>query len=102
MSRSMFSARFTELVNETAMQYVTRWKMQLAFVYLRDEPTSVSNVADRLGYLSEASFSRAFKRTMGFSPGKAKEMRYQLTRAHRPRHAPIHDEHAAPRLVVAD
>jgi transcriptional regulator GlxA family with amidase domain len=83
MSRSIFSARFTELVSETPMQYVTRWKMQLAFRYLRDEPVSVGNVAGRVGYQSEASFSRAFKRTMGFSPGTARRLDHGSRRPRR-------------------
>jgi AraC-like DNA-binding protein len=76
MSRSVFSARFSELVREPAMQYVTRWKMQLAFAHLSEEARSVSEVADQLGYQSEASFSRAFKRIMGFSPGKARRLQH--------------------------
>jgi AraC-like DNA-binding protein len=65
MSRSAFAARFTELVGEPVMTCVTRWRMQLAVGALRDEGTTVAELADRLGYRSEAAFSRAFKRVMG-------------------------------------
>jgi AraC-like DNA-binding protein len=69
MSRSAFSARFTELVEEPAMRYVTRWRMQVARTWLAEDGATVGEVAGRLGYQSEAAFSRAFKRTVGMSPG---------------------------------
>lgn len=69
MSRSAFSARFTELVGEGPMQYVTRWRMHVATDLLRDEQRSVAAVAERLGYSSEAAFGRAYKRTTGTPPG---------------------------------
>jgi AraC-like DNA-binding protein len=72
MSRSAFAARFTELVGEPVMQYVTRWRMQVAVDWLQHDHTAVTEVAARLGYESEAAFSRAFKRTVGISPGAAR------------------------------
>jgi AraC-like DNA-binding protein len=69
MSRSAFAARFTELVSEPAMQYVTRWRMQLAQSALETEGTTVAEIAHRLGYRSEAAFARAFKRVTGNPPG---------------------------------
>jgi len=72
MSRSGFAARFTALVGEPAMQYVTRWRMHVALTWLRGDTAALSDVAARLGYRSEAAFSRAFKRFMGMSPGAAR------------------------------
>jgi hypothetical protein len=69
-TRSAFAGRFTELVGEPAMQYVARWRMQLAVSMLEDEEVTVGQLADRLGYRSEAAFSRAFKRIIGVSPGR--------------------------------
>jgi AraC-like DNA-binding protein len=69
MSRSAFAARFTELVQEPAMQYVTRWRMQVAQSALATEGATVGELADRLGYRSEAAFARAFKRVIGVPPG---------------------------------
>src|SRR5262245_56212429 len=69
MSRSAFAARFTDLVGEPAMRYVARWRMHVALTWLKDEDAPVSEMASRLGYESEAAFSRAFKRFLGFSPG---------------------------------
>ena len=69
MSRSAFSARFTELVGESAMQYVTRWRMHVAGAWLRETDMTASECGVKLGYNSEAAFSRAFKRVMGKPPG---------------------------------
>lgn len=69
MSRSAFAARFTELVGEPVMQYVARWRMQVAAGSLRDEGATVGELAARLGYRSEAAFARAFKRVTGEPPG---------------------------------
>ncbi|MBL8715043.1 MAG: AraC family transcriptional regulator [Myxococcales bacterium] len=69
MSRSAFAARFTELVGEPAMHYVTRWRMHLALTWLKEDSPALGELASRLGYQSEAAFSRAFKRFIGVSPG---------------------------------
>jgi len=72
MSRSAFAARFKKLVGESPMQYIARWRMNVALTWLRNEDVSVGELADRLGYQSEAAFSRAFKRFIGVSPGAAR------------------------------
>jgi len=72
MSRSGFSARFTSLVGESAMRYLARWRLQLAWADLQDTSDSLAVLADRLGYQSEAAFSRAFKRVFGVSPGSVR------------------------------
>lgn len=72
MSRSAFAERFSRLVGEAPMQYVTRWRMYLAFDALRDERATVAEIALRLGYGSEAAFSRAFKRFAGVTPVAAR------------------------------
>jgi len=68
MSRSAFFARFTELVGEPPWSYLTRWRMFLAAVELRDGSQSMSNIASRVGYATEAAFSKAFKRFFGIPP----------------------------------
>lgn len=80
MSRSAFAARFTRLVGEPAMQYATRWKMLAALMWLKEEDLPLGVLAGRLGYESEAAFSRAFKRCIGVSPGAAR----RRDRTHRP------------------
>ncbi|VAW06316.1 Transcriptional regulator, AraC family [hydrothermal vent metagenome] len=72
MSRSAFAARFTELVGEPAMAYVTRWRMHVAFELLRAGETTVAAAAAQVGYDSEAAFSRAFKRVTGITPSSAR------------------------------
>jgi AraC-like DNA-binding protein len=72
MSRSAFAARFTELVGEPAMRYVTRWRMQVALTSLQEDGATVAELAGRLGYQSEAAFSRAFKRVVGVPPGSVR------------------------------
>lgn len=75
LSRSAFAARFTELVGETPMRYVARWRMHTALGWLKEEPISIREVASRLGYQSEAAFNRAFKRCFGLPPGAARKQR---------------------------
>ncbi|MDH3706073.1 MAG: AraC family transcriptional regulator [Acidimicrobiia bacterium] len=72
MSRSAFAARFSELVGEPAMRYVTRWRMHVALDLLQRTDASVAGVAGEVGYDSEAAFSRAFKRVIGVSPRAAR------------------------------
>ena len=72
MSRSAFAERFSHLVGEAPMQYVTRWRMYLALDALRADHATVAEIALRLGYGSEAAFSRAFKRFAGLTPGAAR------------------------------
>jgi AraC-like DNA-binding protein len=73
MSRSAFAARFTGLVGEPAMSYVARWRMNVALDSLREDGATVAQLADRLGYRSEAAFSRAFKRIVGIPPGTVRK-----------------------------
>jgi AraC-like DNA-binding protein len=69
LSRSAFAARFTELVGEPPMAYVTAWRMDLAARLVRETDLSLARVAERVGYRSEASFNRAFRRAHGLTPG---------------------------------
>ena len=69
MSRSAFAARFARLVDEPAMQCLLRWRMHVALDALESEGATVAQLADRLGYRSEAAFARAFKRVVGVPPG---------------------------------
>ncbi len=69
LSRSVFAERFSRLAGMPPMQYVTRWRMSLARSWMREERMSASEAAYRLGYSSEAAFSRAFKRHLQVPPG---------------------------------
>jgi AraC-like DNA-binding protein len=68
LSRSSLAERFVELVGHPPMQYLARWRMQLAAGLLAGGSASVAQVADEVGYASEAAFSRAFKKIVGVPP----------------------------------
>jgi AraC-like DNA-binding protein len=74
MSRSTFAERFGALVGVSPKHYVTRLRMDRANELMRSENLSVAELAGRLGYESEAAFSRAFKRHMGVSPGASRRL----------------------------
>lgn len=68
-SRSSFSAHFTALVGEPPIEYLARWRMQIASRWLAGDPSlRVGEIATRVGYSSEAAFSKAFKRLIGTAP----------------------------------
>jgi AraC-like DNA-binding protein len=69
MSRSAFSARFTELVGLPPLQYVTQWRMTEAARRLREGEESVASVAEQVGYANAAAFMKAFSRVHGVGPG---------------------------------
>lgn len=73
MSRSSFSARFTELVGETPIGYLTRWRMNIAQSRLLEEDITAAKLATELGYQSEAAFNRAFTRVVGQTPGSLRK-----------------------------
>ncbi|MCB1739000.1 MAG: AraC family transcriptional regulator [Gammaproteobacteria bacterium] len=69
-SRTTLAERFTLLTGEPPMQYLTRWRMQVAARALSDGHKKVYAVAREVGYESEAAFSRAFKRIVGMTPAR--------------------------------
>ena len=73
MSRSAFSARFRELLDQPVMAYVTELRMQLAVELLHRGDRSVAEIATAVGYESDASFSRVFKRHLGSSPRQVRQ-----------------------------
>jgi AraC-like DNA-binding protein len=70
MSRTAFVVRFSDLMGISPIEYWTRWRVQLAREQLRASAASVADVAEAVGYQSEASFSKAFKRYYGMAPGQ--------------------------------
>jgi AraC-like DNA-binding protein len=73
LSRSMLAERFHHYVGLPPMQYLARWRMQLAASLLSGTNLNLSDVADRVGYGSEAALSRAFKRLVGVAPSAWRE-----------------------------
>lgn len=69
LSRSSFAERFTRTLGMPPMTYLTRWRMLTAAQRLTDTRASIAQIAAAVGYESESTFSRAFVREMGVSPG---------------------------------
>lgn len=69
MSRSAFAERFTTLVGEPPMRYLAGWRLEQAHSELLRTTDSIASISSRVGYTSEAAFSRAFKRHHGTTPG---------------------------------
>ncbi|WP_087134826.1 AraC family transcriptional regulator [Caballeronia arationis] len=68
LSRSALAQRFTQLLGQPPMQYLARWRLQIASQELLTGTRSLAAVAERVGYESEAAFNRAFKREFGMPP----------------------------------
>jgi AraC-like DNA-binding protein len=68
LSRSVLAERFTGLVGMPPMQYLAKWRMQIASALLTGGNTNIARVAAETGYGSEAAFSRAFKKMVGVPP----------------------------------
>jgi transcriptional regulator GlxA family with amidase domain len=60
--------RFIRLIGVPPMQYLANWRMQVAAQKLRETSASIAQVAEIVGYDSEAAFSRAFKKATGTAP----------------------------------
>ena len=69
LSRAAFARRFTALVGQPPLAYLTWWRMTTAAQLLRDSDATLRTVAERVGYSSEFAFSTAFKREHGQTPG---------------------------------
>jgi AraC-like DNA-binding protein len=80
VSRATLSRRFTRLVGQPPLTYLTAWRMQIAARRLRETSEPVSGIATAVGYTSEFAFSRVFKRHRGLPPSRYRS-------AHRTGHA---------------
>jgi AraC-like DNA-binding protein len=69
MSRTHFVARFTSLVGHPPVRFLTKLRLSQSAGYLTTSNQTVYAIAHRVGYETEASFSKAFKREFGVSPG---------------------------------
>jgi len=68
MSRAAFSARFKERIGEAPLEYLTRWRMFRAGVLLRRTDRPLADIAQQVGYESDAALSKAFHRVVGVAP----------------------------------
>jgi AraC-like DNA-binding protein len=69
-SRATFARRFAQLVGETPVAYLTRWRMCLAAKLLSESEVTLDEIASRTGYETAAAFSKAFRRSYGRAPGR--------------------------------
>jgi len=70
MSRSAFAQRFKELMRESPLEYLTRWRMYRGSDLLRESDRKLADVAQAVGYDSDGAFHKAFKRVLGVAPGE--------------------------------
>ncbi len=70
ISRSVLAERFRHHLNEPPMAYLTRWRLQLGAQMLSSTNYSVVQIAEEVGYESEAAFNRAFKRQFEIPPAR--------------------------------
>jgi AraC-like DNA-binding protein len=75
MSRSIFAQRFAATVGEPPLHYLARWRLTIAADLLRSGGMKVTEAAQRVGYASDAAFSRAFKMHFGYAPSAARSQR---------------------------
>lgn len=90
LSKSALTEKFTRLLGQPPMAYLTDWRLELAAEALRSTSHSVQRIAHEAGYESEAAFNRAFKRRFGDPPARyRREMRERAEPKLRP---PPHGE----------
>jgi AraC-like DNA-binding protein/mannose-6-phosphate isomerase-like protein (cupin superfamily) len=75
LSRSAFAAKFTQLVGEPPLRYLTRLRLNAATARLRSGNDKLSVIADAAGYESAPAFAKAFKRQFGVTPGEYRRSR---------------------------
>lgn len=69
VSRSVLAERFKHFLDQPPMRYLANWRLQLVAQRLKTCNLPIKAIAEQAGYESEASFSRAFKRSFGLPPG---------------------------------
>ena len=74
----MLGERFRELLGQSPIHYLAEWRMQLAANLLVATELRLSDIAEQVGYSSEAAFSRAFHRHVGKSPAQWRGLRAGL------------------------
>ena len=79
VSRSVLDERFRTVLGRSPIRYLTEWRMHLADDLLATTTHNLGEVARRIGYDAEESFSRAFKRSRGISPGAWRAARLRTT-----------------------
>ena len=84
LSRSSLAERFTEFVGTPPMQYLQKWRLQMAAAKLSEGAANIASVAAAVGYESEAAFSRAFKKHVGLPPAEWRSKRFAASAPGKP------------------
>jgi len=74
-SRTAFAERFRRIMGQAPHEYLTQWRMQIARQLLLETSTPIIDIAERVGYQSESSFGRVFKRCIGHTPAGVRKTR---------------------------
>jgi AraC-like DNA-binding protein len=69
MSRSTFAARFQDVVGDSPLAYLTRWRMHTAIQRMKGSDEPLSAIASAVGYETESAFGKAFRKQIGVPPG---------------------------------
>jgi len=69
LSRTAFAVKFSDVLQQTPIDYLTSWRMQEAVSLMERGTESIGGIAESVGYTSEAAFAKAFKREVGEAPG---------------------------------
>jgi AraC-like DNA-binding protein len=88
VSRSSLAERFMAFVGTPPMQYLQKWRLQIAASKLAEGVSNIATIAAEIGYESEAAFSRAFKRSVGTPPAEWRNKRLASSAALRSRLTP--------------
>ena len=84
MSRSVFAEKFKVAVGKTPLEYLTYCRIHKSCRLMKKRDYSISEIASDVGYESESAFNRAFKKSMGITPGKFRNLQFQ-TNVYEPR-----------------
>jgi AraC-like DNA-binding protein len=75
LSRTSLSTKFSDFLSTTPLGYITQWRMQVARQRLIDTSASIVEIAESVGYQSEAAFGRVFKKHFGIAPASYRRNR---------------------------
>lgn len=75
LSRSAFAERFTTMLGQPPLAYLTQYRLRQAARHLAQQDLSISKISEKVGYAAETAFSQAFKRQYGVSPSQYRKER---------------------------
>jgi AraC family transcriptional regulator, activator of mtrCDE len=101
LSRTRFAVQFQKLLGIAPLTYATQWRMQQGRRLLVDPRRNVLDVANQVGYASEAAFSRAYARAFGASPRRHRASQPAPTQAEAV-HAPLQLKRVTARVAPED